>query len=84
VPGVALLGNRVSPQSVDALSQFGRLYVALDPDDGGQVGTAALQAHFGERVIRVVLPDGHDIADLAPLPDGPEKFTAAVRAAVAA
>jgi Toprim-like len=33
VSGVALLGNRVSPQSVDALSQFARLYVALDPDD---------------------------------------------------
>jgi hypothetical protein len=59
-------------------------YVALDLDDGGQVGTAALQARFRERVIRVVLPDGHDMADLAPLPDGPDRFAAAVRAAVAA
>ena len=82
VPGVALIGNRLRHESLVQLKRFERLYVALDPDDGGQKGTQALVSHFGSRVVPVELPGDDDVGKLASYPDGKEQFAATIVRAV--
>jgi DNA primase len=83
VPGLALAGDAVRPEAEQALARFGRLYVALDHDGGGEAGAARLAAIFGPRAIRIVLPDGiKDPGQLAPRPDGSAIFQAAILRAV--
>jgi DNA primase len=83
VPGVALVGNRLRHENMVQLERFERLYVALDPDAGGQKGTQALVSHFGSRVVPVELPREDDVAKLATYQDGKEQFAAAIMRAVA-
>jgi DNA primase len=83
VPGLALAGDAVRPEAEQALARFGRLYVALDHDGGGEAGAARLAAIFGPRAIRIVLPDGiKDPGQLAARRDGSAIFQAAILRAV--
>ena len=84
VPGVALVGNRLRHESLAQLERFNRVYVALDPDAGGQKGTHALVAHLGSRALPIELPGGHDVAELATCQDGKDQFAAAILKAIAA
>jgi hypothetical protein len=83
VPGVALVGNRLRHENVFQLERFQRLYVALDPDAGGQKGTQALVSLLGSRVVPVKLPGDDDVGKLATLQDGKELFAAAMVTAAA-
>lgn len=78
VPGVELAGNRLRYENLVQLERFERLYVALDPDAGGQKGTRALVGHLGSRVVRVQLPGEDDVGKLASYPDGKEQLAAAI------
>jgi DNA primase len=78
VPGVALVGNRLRHQNLVQLEGFERLYVALDPDAGGQKGTQALVSYFGSRVVPVKLPGEDDVGKLASYQDGKEQLGAAI------
>jgi len=83
VPGLALCGTRLSPETVALLERWQRLYAILDADKGGHEATARLIDALGSRVIRVVLPPGvNDPAELAARPDGAVLLSAAIRAAV--
>jgi DNA primase len=78
VPGVALAGNRLRYEKLVQLERFERLYVALDPDAGGQKGMQALVRHLGSRVVPVELPGEDDVGKLASYPDGKEQLAAAI------
>jgi len=78
ISGLALSSNAVRGDVLNQLSGFGRLYVALDADKGGREGADRLSAHFGSRVLQVHLPEGQDPGGLARLPDGEERFRAAL------
>lgn len=81
VPAVALLGTRVSTATVAALARFRRIYTALDADEAGARATGTLRDALGDRVVPVQLPQGAgDVNDLAGLPNGRERFLAALRA----
>jgi hypothetical protein len=84
VPGIALVGNRLRHENLVQLERFERLYVALDPDAGGQKGTQALVSHLASRVVPVKPPDDDDVGKLATYQDGKEQFAAAIVRAVAA
>ena len=84
VPGVALAGNRLRYENLVQLERFERLYVALDPDPGGQKGTQALVRHLGSRAVPVKLPGEDDVGKLASYPDGKEQLAAAIVRAVVA
>jgi DNA primase len=65
LPGVALLGTRISKRTVDALRGFTPVYIALDSDEAGQRASAELAASVGPRSVIVELPPGvHDVNDL--------------------
>jgi hypothetical protein len=83
MPGVALLGNRLRHENLVQLEWFERLYVALDPDAGGQKGTQALVRHLGSRAVPVKVPDGDDVGKLATYSDGKEQLAAAIVRAAA-
>jgi len=52
------------------LGGFARLYLALDADDAGRAGAAALRGALGPRAVPVALPGVKDVAELAPHPGG--------------
>jgi DNA primase len=82
VPAIALCGNRVRPAALEALHRFERVYLALDADEGGDIGSEVLLAALGDRARRVCLPKGcKDVAELAPRPDGARVFATALQAA---
>ncbi|MGI8916092.1 MAG: CHC2 zinc finger domain-containing protein [Chloroflexota bacterium] len=78
LPAVALAGTHVRPAAVEALRRFPRLYLALDGDAAGRVASAALSAALGERAIPLALPGVQDVAELAPRPDGRNRFIRAL------
>jgi hypothetical protein len=78
-PTVALVGTHTRPDVLDQLRAFERLYLVLDQDDSGIEATFRLLEVLGPRAIPVALPDGvKDVAELAPRPDGPAAFAAAL------
>jgi len=83
MPGIALVGNQLRHDRLAQLDRFERLYVALDPDEGGRKGTQSLIAYFGSRAAPIELPDGDDVGRLAMYQDGEERFRTAVQAALA-
>lgn len=75
LPVVALLGTRVSRSTVQALSRFQRVYLALDSDEAGRRAAAQVAAELDSRTAIVDLPCGvHDLNDLGRLPGGREAF----------
>ncbi len=74
IGGLALLGTRVRPRVLNSLSRFRRFYLALNSDDAGREAAQLLLDTFGSRAISVELPGVKDISELAPLPDGRERF----------
>jgi DNA primase len=60
------------------LEPFERIYLVLDNDHAGQAATRALIPILGDRVRPVTLPGVKDVADLARMPDGRERFARAV------
>jgi DNA primase len=79
LPAVALVGTHVRPEALQALGAVARLYLALDDDDAGRAGAAAIRKALGPRATLVALPGVKDVSDLAPRPDGPAVFAAALR-----
>ena len=77
-PAVALGGTHVRSSLLRALEPFTRIYLVLDSDEAGQAGTRALIGAFGDRIRPVTLPGVKDVADLARMPDGRERFSRAV------
>lgn len=71
---VALLGSHASPEALQALARFERVYLALDNDEAGQAATERLMAALGRRAVPVALHDVKDVADWARLPDGRARF----------
>ncbi len=74
IAGLALLGTRVRPPVLRSLARFRHFYVALNSDQAGQDATALLVDTFGSRAVPIALPGVKDISELAPLPDGRERF----------
>jgi DNA primase len=65
LPAVALLGTRVSRSTIQALSRFRRVCLALDSDEAGRRATEQLVSALGSRAMPVELPSGvHDLNDL--------------------
>lgn len=77
-PAVALSGTHVRTSLLRALDRFTRFYLVLDSDEAGQAATRALIPVLGDRVRPVTLPGVKDVADLARMPDGRERFARAV------
>jgi DNA primase len=77
-PAVALSGTHVRSRLLRALERFARIYLVLDSDEAGQAATRALIAVLGDRVRPVTLPGVKDVADLARMTDGRERFARAV------
>jgi len=66
---IALLGTLAKPDHRAVLQRYTRLFVCLDHDAAGQLGTAALREALGPRVQAVPLPpDVHDVGDLGGRP----------------
>jgi DNA primase len=83
VPGLALCGTRIHPETLSLLSRWNRLYLILDGDEAGREATEQLTDSLGQRAIPVQLPVGvKDPADLAHRPDGEALFRAAILNAV--
>jgi DNA primase len=83
VPGLALAGSALRGDMLELLSQFDRVYLALDNDAGGREGADRIAAQLGSRSVRIQLPPHvKDVADLARLPQGEELFRAALRHAI--
>ena len=76
--GLALLGTRVRPRVLNALSRFEHFYLALNSDAAGREAARLLLGTFGRRAIAVELPGVKDVSELAPLPDGRERFLRAL------
>ena len=85
-PALALLGTHVSRGGLDALARYPRLVLALDADPAGREAERLLAARFGPRVICLDLRSvgAKDVGELGPLPDGHERFRAALDAALRA
>jgi len=82
MPAVALVGSRVSRATVRALSNFRRVFVALDSDDAGRRAASQLAAELEPRARLVELPSGvKDINDLASRKDGQDVFRRCLAAA---
>jgi DNA primase len=82
-PAVATLGTHVRAALVDKLRAFKRQLLVLDNDNSGFEARLTLQQQLGATAIPVDLPDGiKDPAQLATLPDGRERFAAALLEAV--
>jgi DNA primase len=79
VPALALAGTHVRPDAVEALGRFPCLYLALDGDEAGRRASAALCMALGERAIPLALPGVQDVAELAPQPDGRDRFARALQ-----
>ncbi len=76
--GLALLGTRVRPRVLNALSRFEHFYLALNSDVAGREAAQLLVDTFGQRALPVELPGVKDVSELAPLPDGRERFLRAL------
>jgi DNA primase len=82
-PAVATLGTHLRADLADALRTFKRQLLVLDNDDAGLEATVLLQHQLGDTAIPIALPEGiKDPAQLATLPDGRERFAAALLEAV--
>jgi DNA primase len=77
-PAVALSGIHVRVSLLRALDRFTRIYLVLDSDETGEAATRALISVLGDRVLPVTLPGVKDVADLAHMPEGRERFARAV------
>ena len=82
LPALALVGTHASPEALQALARFQRVYLALDNDDAGYVATEKLLASLGHRAVAVHLHDVKDVADLAPRPGGRARFLDMVAASL--
>jgi len=66
---VALLEALPTAAHLDVLRGYARLFVCLDNDEAGRLGTAVLRDALGQRVRIVPLPPGvHDVGDLGGRP----------------
>lgn len=83
LPAVALLGTRVSRATIQALSPFHRVYLALDSDEAGRRATEQLMSALESQAMPVELPSGvHDLNDLGRTPAGREAFQRCLRIAL--
>jgi DNA primase len=75
VPAIALLGTRPHADLLADLRSLQRVYLVLDSDEAGWEATLSLQEAIGPSAVGVALPEGiHDVAELAPRPDGRRAF----------
>jgi DNA primase len=84
-PAVALVGTHTSPDVLDQLRTFRRVYLVLDQDMAGREATVKLVEALGPNTVPVELPEGvKDVAELAPRQDGQDLFAAALLESVGA
>ena len=83
LPALALVGTHASPEALQLLTRFERVYLALDNDDAGRAATEKLLMRHGRRAVPVYLHDVKDVADLAPHTDGRARFLDLVAASLA-
>ena len=84
LPSIALLGTHADNRTLQVLSRFERVCLALDNDQAGQTATADLLEAIGRRARAVELPDVNDVAELAPKRDGRSLFMTALKRQAAA
>jgi len=63
IPAVALAGANANDRLLRQLERFGRVYVALDKDEGGRNGSDALGEAIGPKTRIVTWPAGEAIKD---------------------
>jgi DNA primase len=66
----SLCGTSMAPERLGFLARAERVYVVLDGDDAGREGAEKLRDVLGDRCVRVALPEGSDLGDVARLPGG--------------
>lgn len=76
-PAVALGGTAIGPKLLRAMSRFERVYLALDNDDPGREAAAKAEECLGANASCVRLNGVKDVAELAVLTDGRQRFEAA-------
>ncbi|HLG72584.1 MAG TPA: toprim domain-containing protein [Chloroflexota bacterium] len=76
-PAVGLAGTAIGPKLLRAMRRFESVYLALDNDDAGQQATAIAAEFLGPQAHTVQLRGVKDVAELAVLPDGRQRFEAA-------
>jgi DNA primase len=76
-PALALVGTHARPAAVKALTQFDRVFLALDNDKAGQTAAETLASTLGSRAVIVNLPGAKDVAELATTPEGRAIFSRA-------
>ncbi len=77
----SLCGTSIAPERLGFLAHAERVYVALDGDDAGREGAEKLREVLGGRYVRVTLPDGSDLGDIARLPGGRARVRELIEAA---
>lgn len=77
-PALALTGTHARPEILRALSRFEHISVVFDTDQPGRVAAKALVQGIGRRAASITLHGVKDVAELATLPDGGERFACAL------
>ena len=76
-PAVALGGTAIGPKLLRAMRRFEAVYLALDNDVAGREAATKVEEFLGRQARRLPLCGVNDVADLAVLQDGRQRFEAA-------
>ncbi len=77
-PALALVGTHARPEVLRALSRFEHISVVFDTDQPGRVAAKALVQGIGRRAASITLHGVKDVAELAAVPDGGQRFVCAL------
>ncbi len=78
----SLCGTSIAPERLGFLARAECVYVVLDGDDAGREGAEKLRDVLGDRCVRVALPEGSDLGDIARLPGGRGRVRELIGAAI--
>jgi DNA primase len=76
-PAVALGGTAIGPKLLRAMRRFDAVYLALDNDVAGREAADKVEQFLGHQARRLPLCGVNDVAELAVLPGGRQRFEAA-------
>ena len=79
----SLCGTSIAPERLGFLARAERVCIVLDGDDAGREGAEKLRDVLGDRCVRVALPEGSDLGDMARLPAGRARVRELIGAALA-
>jgi len=77
-PAIALGGTAIGPRLLRAMRRFERVYLALDNDAAGRQAAVQAADILGARATRIEVDGVKDVAELATLQDGRQRFEAAL------